>query len=99
MRLIGQLSIDNLLNTDWEDQFDVHQLRQIYDGYKRQVDVMVYANPHYHHRVMKNLKVVMVEKPECINEAITIANNDELTNSEKVQQINQLVYPNKDIQE
>lgn len=83
MRLINQLTIDNLLNTDWEDQFDVHQLREIYDGVKHHIDVMIYANPRYHHVIMANLKFVMTAKPECINDALIIANDDTLTRKEK----------------
>lgn len=77
MKLIGQLSIDNLLGTDWEDQFDVHQLREIYNGYRHGVDVLVYATPRYRGEVMQHLKLILLEKPENINKAIEIANNDE----------------------
>lgn len=99
MRLINQLTIDNLLNTDWEDQFDVHQLREIYDGVKHHIDVMIYANPRYHHVIMANLKFVMTAKPECINDTLRIANDDTLTRKEKIQKISELMLPNKDIQE
>lgn len=90
MKLINQLSIDNLLNTDWEDQFDVHQLREIYDGVKRQLDVMIYANPHYHHQIMNGLKNVLMARSELINDALKIANNNTLSRDEKARQISEL---------
>ena len=95
MRLIGQLSIDNLLNTDWEDQFDVHQLREIYDGVKRQLDVMIYANSRYHAQIMNSLKNILMTRSELINDALKIANEIELSHKEKVQQISKLMFPNK----
>lgn len=83
MKLIGQLSIDNLLGTDWEDQFDIHQLREIYEGVRQQIDVMIYANPQYHHQIMSNLKFVMTTKPELINDALKIANESDVSHNEK----------------
>ena len=62
MRLINQLSIEHLLNTNWEDQFDVHQLREIYNGYRHGVDVLVYATPRYRGEVMQHLKLILLEK-------------------------------------
>lgn len=90
MRLINQLSIDNLLNTDWEDQFDVHQLREIYDGVKRHIDVMIYANSYYHHQIMNSLKNVLMTRSDLINDALKIANDSALSRDEKVRQISEL---------
>ena len=90
MRLINQLSIDNLLGTDWEDQFDVHQLREIYNGYRHGVDVLVYATPRYRGEVMQHLKLILLEKPENINKAIEIANNDEFKCKYKLERLREL---------
>ena len=80
MRLINQLSIEHLLNTSWEDQFDVHQLREIYNGYRHGVDVLVYATPRYRGE----------EKPENINKAIEIANNAEFKFKYKLERLREL---------
>lgn len=90
MKLIGQLSIDNLLGTDWEDQFDVHQLREIYNGYRHDVDVLVYAAPRYRSEVMQHLKLILLEKPENINKAIEIANNAEFKFKYKLERLREL---------
>ena len=90
MRLINQLSVDNLLSTDWEDQFDVHQLREIYNGYRHGVDVLVYATPRYRGEVMQHLKLILLEKPENINKAIEIANNDEFKFTYKLERLREL---------
>lgn len=90
MKLIGQLSIDNLLGTDWEDQFDIHQLREIYEGIRSHVDVMIYANPQYHHQLMNSLKNVLMIRPDLINDALKIANDGALSRDEKVRQISEL---------
>lgn len=90
MKLIGQLSIDNLLGTDWEDQFDVHQLREIYNGYRHGVDVLVYAAPRYRGEVMQHLKLILLEKPENINKAIEIANNAEFKFKYKLERLREL---------
>lgn len=90
MKLIGQLSIDNLLGTDWEDQFDVHQLREIYNGYRHGVDVLVYAAPRYRGEVMQHLKLILLEKPENINKAIEIVNNAEFKFKYKLERLREL---------
>lgn len=90
MRLINQLSIEHLLNTNWEDQFDVHQLREIYNGYRHGVDVLVYATPRYRGEVMQHLKLILLEKPENINKAIEIANNDEFKFKYKLGRLREL---------
>lgn len=90
MRLINQLSIEHLLNTNWEDQFDVHQLREIYNGYRHGVDVLVYATPRYRGEVMQHLKLILLEKPENINKAIEIANNDEFKFKYKLERLREL---------
>lgn len=90
MRLINQLSIEHLLNTNWEDQFDVHQLREIYNGYRHGVDVLVYATPRYRGEVMQHLKLILLEKPENINKAIEIANNAEFKFKYKLERLREL---------
>ena len=90
MRLINQLSIEHLLNTNWEDQFDVHQLREIYEGTRKHIDVMIYANPQYHHQLMNSLKNVLMMRPDLINDALKIANDGALSRDEKVRQISEL---------
>ena len=90
MRLINQLSIEHLLNTNWEDQFDVHQLREIYEGARKHIDVMIYTNPQYHHQLMNSLKNVLMMRPDLINDALKIANDGALSRDEKVRQISEL---------
>ena len=90
MRLINQLSVEHLLNTNWEDQFDVHQLREIYEGVRKHIDVMIYANSHYHHQIMNSLKNVLMTRSELINDALKIANDNTLSRDEKVRQISEL---------
>lgn len=90
MKLMGQLSVEHLLNTNWEDQFDVHQLREIYNGYRHGVDVLVYATPRYRGEVMQHLKLILLEKPENINKAIEIANNDEFKFKYKLERLREL---------
>ena len=90
MKLIGQISIENLLNTNWEDQFDIHQLREIYEGVRKHLDVTIYTNPHYHHQIMNSLKNVLMTRPDLINDAVKIANDNALSRDEKVRQISEL---------
>ena len=90
MKLIGQISIENLLNTNWEDQFDIHQLREIYEGVRKRLDVTIYANPHYHHQIMNSLKNILMARTDLINDALKIANDDALSRDEKVRQISEL---------
>jgi len=60
MRLINQLSIEHLLNTNWEDQFDLIQQKQLEDGLKQGLQVELYADPRYTGKQMQEIRRAML---------------------------------------
>ena len=46
-KLYNNLSIENLIKTDWFEQFKFYQKEEILEGLKDNLDVSIYANPEY----------------------------------------------------
>ena len=68
----NNLTIENLMKTEWKNQFDREQLFQIKMGLEGNVDVSIYANPEYTRKQMyeiregleQGLDVSVYAKPE-----------------------------------
>ena len=46
-KVLNNLTIDNLIKTEWFNQFNKEQQKQILLGIKSKVDVFSYAKPEY----------------------------------------------------
>ena len=55
-KIYNNLTIDNLIETDWFNQFHRDQKREIKDGIKKNLDVSIYANPIFTTYQMKQIK-------------------------------------------
>ena len=55
-KIHNNLSIENLMKTDWINQFDEDQQVQIRIGIKSNLDVSMYANPEYSWRQMEEIR-------------------------------------------
>ena len=55
-KIHNNLSIENLMKTDWINQFDEDQQVQIRIGIKSNLDVSIYANPEYSWRQMEEIR-------------------------------------------
>ena len=55
-KIHNNLSIENLIKTDWINQFDEDQQVQIRIGIKSNLDVSIYANPEYSWRQMEEIR-------------------------------------------
>ena len=51
-KIYNNLSIGNLVKTEWFNQFDEHQKYEILEGLKSNIDVSLYANSQFSHRQM-----------------------------------------------
>ena len=68
----NNLTIENLMKTEWKNQFDREQLYQIKMELEGDVDVLIYANPAYTRKQMyeiregleQGLDVSVYAKPE-----------------------------------
>ena len=71
-KIYNNLSIDNLTKTEWFNQFDVFQQKEILEGLKDNLDVSLYAKPDFNINQMgqirlgleDNLNVSIYAKPE-----------------------------------
>ena len=52
----NNLTIENLMKTEWKNQFNREQLYQIKMGLEGDVDVLIYANPAYTRKQMYEIR-------------------------------------------
>ena len=46
-KIYNNLNIENLVKTDWFNQFDKKQQKQILKGLEKKLDVSIYTKPEY----------------------------------------------------
>ena len=46
-KIYNNLTIDNLVETDWFNQFNYYQKQEILKGLETNLDVSTYANPNF----------------------------------------------------
>ena len=55
-KIYNNLTIDNLIKTDWFNQFNINQQYEIIKGLKHNVDIFVYAKTEYNYRQMEQIR-------------------------------------------
>ena len=55
-KIYNNLTIDNLIETEWFNQFHRNQKRIIKEGLNKNLDVSIYANPEFNEYQMKEIK-------------------------------------------
>ena len=55
-KIYNNLSIDNLMKTEWFNQFDESQQREIKWGLEANLDVSVYAKPEFNGQQMSEIR-------------------------------------------
>ena len=55
-KIYNNLTIDNLMKTDWFNQFDEYQQKEIRYGLEEGLDVFIYANPVFDWEQMNALR-------------------------------------------
>ena len=61
-KIYNNLSIENLIKTDWFNQFDKNQQQIIIIGLEEKIDVSIYANPEYSWRNMRKIRNYLLKK-------------------------------------
>ena len=46
-KIYNNLNIENLIKTEWFNQFDEDQQNEILEGLENNLDVSIYANPRF----------------------------------------------------
>ena len=55
-KIYNNLNIENLIKTDWFEQFKLYQKEEILEGLKDNLDVSIYANPEYKWSQMSEIR-------------------------------------------
>ena len=53
----NNLNIENLVKTEWFNQFDESQKNEILDGIESNVDVLIYAKPEFYWEQMEQIRL------------------------------------------
>ena len=61
-KIHNNLNIENLIKTEWFNQFNKNQKRQILLGLKNNLDVSIYANPELLWGEMEYFRLNLLEK-------------------------------------
>ena len=72
-RLYNNLNIENLIKTEWFNQFNQKQQEKIIEGLNENLNVFIYAKPEYNSSQMReikegllsNLDISVYANPEC----------------------------------
>ena len=55
-KIHNNLTIENLIKTDWIKQFDIDQQFQIEEGIKNEVDILIYAKTDFDSEQMREIR-------------------------------------------
>ena len=71
-KIYNNLNIDNLIETQWGNQFNKHQKECIKEGLKNNIDVSVYAKPHFPYHKMFAIRKLLGEGLEEIKKYVDL---------------------------
>ena len=59
-KIYNNLNIDNLMKTDWFNQFDEYQIRKIKQGLRSKVDISWYAKKEFNWLQMEQIRLGLI---------------------------------------
>ena len=65
-KIYNNLSIENLTKTEWFNQFNRNQQKEILEGLKSNVNVSMYANPEFNADQMSEIRLGLKKRFRCI---------------------------------
>ena len=60
-KIYNNLSIENLINTEWFNQFDEYQQEEINLGLEDNLNVFLYAKPEFSFEKMEEIRMGLIE--------------------------------------
>ena len=63
-KIYNNLNIENLIKTEWFNQFNSDQKKQILLGIEEKIDILQYAKPNLHFREMEEIRLKLNRKTE-----------------------------------
>ena len=61
-RIHNNLNIENLTKTEWFNQFDKGQQKEILKGLKNNIDVSIYAKPEFECGQMRAIRFSLIDE-------------------------------------
>ena len=61
-KIYNNLTIDNLVETDWFNQFNYYQKQEILKGLEANLDVSQYAKPEYSYKQMEEIRLKLLQE-------------------------------------
>ena len=61
-KIYNNLSIENLIKTDWINQFNKKQQKLILEGLEDNLDVSLYAKPEFHSSQMREIREKLLKE-------------------------------------
>ena len=61
-KIYNNLSIENLTKTEWFNQFNYFQQKEIKQGLQDNLDVLIYAKPEYSDNKMHQIRLGLLKK-------------------------------------
>ena len=61
-KIYNNLTVDNLMKTNWFNQFTSSEQEEIREGLEANIDVSIYANPEYYWKQMKEIRLGLEKK-------------------------------------
>ena len=55
-KIYNTLTVENLVKTEWINQFDENQQKEILKGIEANIDVLIYAKPEYNSKYMATIR-------------------------------------------
>ena len=77
-KIYNNLSVDNLIKTEWFNQFDEFQKKQIRTGLEDNLNVSIYANPEFNVYQMNQIRLGLVDNLDVSKYANKDFNSDKM---------------------
>ena len=65
-KIYNNLTVENLINTEWFNQFNEEQQHWIIEGLENKVDVLVYAKPEMPDSIMEEIFYALIEEVDIM---------------------------------
>ena len=77
-KIYNNLSIENLIKTDWFEQFGYYQRKQILKGLEKNLNVSIYAKPEFDENQMHEIRLGLLSNVDVSVYAKLCFNHDQI---------------------
>ena len=92
-KIYNNLNVDNLMKTDWFNQFNKEQQEEIRLGLEKNIDVSIYAKPDFYAWQMKQIRLGLEEKLNVSSYAKKIFTAEKMLNERLKLKESEIIVP------